>query len=1167
MPPKSRALKKLEAGDIHDLYQGRDDTDSFAFGDEIMKCLMRKGFCVIGSGMSEPQFQEALAEVKQMSDVGRFNRPSDEVVEGLLGPGGSTRMVTVEVEPGSDDANSPIERLDSEMLSWATLLEPLTYPYFGFQLSTRSPGYLLEGGQGTEEPPAQFSAAECMKWLNVFQWHRIMCIFFLGPSAGTLEMQPFDDVSGGHTIPTYPGMWVLLRADMLHHRFSAQGVSYTLNSFLMQVNSDAELRRKQTNFPLCPIARSLDKWLTNAMKMMKETIETEEEMEQVATREVQRLSNQMYHRGQQVAIRGWACRVSGNASNTTFLQSALFTGVDCAEVVPFTRWDNEVYYRDEPQDGYVVRDTYTCQHGTFIEGIEMFDHKFFGLSLNETRGMDPNQRQMLEVCYEVCYSAGLKKPALMRTHMGVYTGGPAGELEWTWVPKMSESGALASTSGSPAILSNRLSYTFGMNGPNYLMDMEAASSMLALQQAVDAVLPQRPQCESALALGVDSILHPSGITRFCWAGLMSTRGRCLTFDHTADGYIRGEGTNGVFVNPLLNEVDGEFIMDDKPKVLAIASGIYANNSGKTASLTAPSGSHDQQLIAGAIKRAEISVLDVDGMDCDGKGSLLNDAVEVTALLKMYRSSGGEEMMAMGAVKSMWGNLKPASGMLAIHKTMLCHAFGQMLSTNHLMRVNPHMLTDDVPMYFATDHVPNRMNSAFYGASAKGIGGSNVHAIIWGKVDPAVVVLPKAKLAHEPIAYWPGGGGELEDDAKPNRSYTILGSWSGWADPQPMQSEGKGVHSFIVTLGEHAFERFQIWLDGDANRVLHPGSADAPRDVAVQGPDVSGDAEGMCWLMNGQPQYAAISLPQAQKALAEGSSEGAPAEDDLQYVQLNARDQGAPGDQYRVQLLVNGQYRMVTWEKVLEGPEDAPTPARGEVAKSKYFITANWNDWAFAEMSADSSEEGLFYLEAKLLRDTGGVFNIVRNQDMRQTIYPAIPYADSDSCNPVLGPDEHGRAYYWYVEGQAGDIVRIELQRAYEEGAVSLKMAWRKVGHETLPAELAFNASRSQFYTVGSTGKWKVRHKMTWNGTCYVYEYAIRIGNTENFQILMDGDWNLMLYPNAEDSPKDSTLRGPDELGQGLYWTIGLAEEERSGRFEVQLHVHGGRPRRVTWVRK
>jgi len=572
---------------------------------------------------------------------------------------------------------------------------------------------------------------------------------------------------------------------------------------------------------------------------------------------------------------------------------------------------------------------------------------------------------------------------------------------------------------------------------------------------------------------------------------------------------------------------------------------------------------DQELIASTLKRAEISPLDVEFVEPHAAGSLLADAVEVTALVKSYRMSGtsAEEMLGVGSVKSLYGNAKPASGILAVLKQIIAGCFGDMVASAHLMRVNPHMLLDDMPMLIATDHVANRMNSSFTAVSAKGIGGSNVHAILWGQVDFNRVARPKIVEAQKPISYWPGGGGDLDDEAKPSKNYTIVGSWSGWADPQPMESDGKGIYGYTITLGEHAFERFHILLDGDANKVLHPGLPDAPRDFPVHGPDRGHDAEMNHWLINGQPQFVGLVDRETWQALTD-AGEGS----QLQWVQTNAKEAGLPGEQYRIQLQVNGQYRAVTWEKVMEGADDAAVPVKADVSVGQYYVMSSWTDWSGVHMTADKETEGFFYLETQLTRP-GGTFNIVRNQDDRQTIYPEIPYAEVGYASPVLGPDDQGRAYYWYVAGEPGDVVRIEMRRVHRDGCVSMDVTWKKLGEDVLPALTLRDAARSQFFLVGTLGKWKKKHRMTYTGNYYAFELSIRLGSTESFQILMDGDWNLMLYPPEEDSTKEAWLRGPDELGQGLFWTMGKAEDERSGRFEVQLYVYRGRPAKVTWVRK
>ena len=42
-----------------------------------------------------------------------------------------------------------------------------------------------------------------------------------------------------------------------------------------------------------------------------------------------------------------------------------------------------------------------------------------------------------------------------------------------------------------------------------------------------------------------NIISCMAIALHCQAGLLTHLGRCFTFDGTADGYLKGEGVNGV----------------------------------------------------------------------------------------------------------------------------------------------------------------------------------------------------------------------------------------------------------------------------------------------------------------------------------------------------------------------------------------------------------------------------------------------------------------------------------------------------------------------------------------------------------------------------------------------------------------------------------------------
>jgi len=101
----------------------------------------------------------------------------------------------------------------------------------------------------------------------------------------------------------------------------------------------------------------------------------------------------------------------------------------------------------------------------------------------------------------------------------------------------------------------------------------------------------------------------------------------------------------------------------------------------------------------------------------------------------------------------------------------------------------------------------------------GWGGTQAHAICSGFVQPEYVAPPKPAWQLQTFSFWPGGGGQLEDDARPTNAYEIAGSWNAWQYSEPMESEGGGVFSYTLRLGANRFEQFQIWLDGDLKRVF------------------------------------------------------------------------------------------------------------------------------------------------------------------------------------------------------------------------------------------------------------------------------------------------------------------------------------------------------------
>ncbi|EGB04297.1 hypothetical protein AURANDRAFT_5602, partial [Aureococcus anophagefferens] len=135
----------------------------------------------------------------------------------------------------------------------------------------------------------------------------------------------------------------------------------------------------------------------------------------------------------------------------------------------------------------------------------------------------------------------------------------------------------------------RLSFVFAMRGPCVATDTACSSSLVATHLAVRQI--EHGECVHALSIGSSMILSPRGaFSMFSIAGMLSTSGRCHTFDSRANGYQRGEGC----VSIVNSSGCGAFFLSSHSKVLVLGTAVQQD--GPSASLTAPNGSSQKRLI-------------------------------------------------------------------------------------------------------------------------------------------------------------------------------------------------------------------------------------------------------------------------------------------------------------------------------------------------------------------------------------------------------------------------------------------------------------------------------------------------------------------------------------------------------------------------------------------
>jgi len=1186
-------------------------------GQKVVEHLGYKGFCAVRMTGQEALFGDVLEDVRLVDGYGSFVKTHTEIADGLLGPNGSGRHARLSVKPSE---NPPIlQELNDSMTLMADAITDWA-PTLGFQTSVRTVGLLHEARTSQTSLP-DLSEDEVGKWLETFRNHRIMILVFLGPAKGTLELQPFDDEGNAIELTTESGMMVVLRADTLWHTHQARDRrGYVLSCFLMQSGS--------LRMPSIPIVEMLDMWSRGRLEEYSDDPKKlEKHLEGVDSKTLWRYQyDHTYRHSNACAVRGMACKFP-STWDPVALYKATVPGVDTVGGVPLARWDHTTYYEQDPQDEWWTRFKVTTFHGGFCEGLDLFDARFFRIAPAEVKSMDPMQRMILDAGYESLMRAGKTQKQLLQSLTGVYVGCQVTEI--LIIPQLAqESGGCdqraAGTGFASAIMSNRVSFVLGMMGPSVTIDTDAASALTAIQVGMVALMPGKGGADMITSMGCSIMLSPLTWIGRCRNGEMGKRGRSFTYDVSADGYVRSEGVGAVAFDLLMEKVDDKYIEDEtKPNEAVFRSSLEVH-SGLATSLHAPYAPSQQRILSELMRMGSIAPTSVDNWECHGDGKPLFDCCEFLCLNKMLCADivAGNPVvdnkrvtLLTASTKTNYGNAIHSGGMPGVLRMIQGTRYGLQQPNVHLRQLNPNMpyadAIDEWEYGMGEDEYPAAIcmescllpnSSSLSGVTGYGFGGTLSALLIVNKVNESMPQMPPRNVpfqrAGAAIAFWPGGGGEIDEAAAPRRGYFIVGSWSSSDVVSKMEQEAQGIFGYDVTLGANRFETFQICLDGDRERVLHPGYRGGHSGAMVMGPSPLLEAQNCVWTIDGRVSIA------KQAAIEDENDKPSDAKPLVMYGSLGGGSHGynvtetarGLGDTYHVRLQVHGKWRSVSWERteqampgdgvqsIVEGLVQDPAIA------GKYYLSGSFNNWGFLELDAGS--DGTFAKELKVLQ-TQLEFQVIRNKDLGQIFHPPhdeatafmaayggrnVSFSSKDVERKVLGPDSDARGLSWCVKSRPGDIVRVEFRRALDLGSDRKFISIETIRTDALSNQEEETASRPSYGIIGTWSGWESAHEMKYDGDTSrgTYEYTVKVGTSgsESFQILVDGRWHVRLYPNTANAGPESqdsritgvsSLRGPDSQGHGRNWMIKLGDEDQPGaRYVVKLLVENRIPKRVFW---
>ena len=415
-----------------------------------------------------------------------------------------------------------------------------------------------------------------------------------------------------------------------------------------------------------------------------------------------------------IAIIGMSCAFP-EAANIEEFHRNLSEGRDSVRKVPESR---RKLHQADPEKNYI--------EAGYLEGIDMFDNRFFGISDYEAAAMCPEQRISLELAAKAIEDAGYSLSSFRGKNCAVLFGASDGQGYYQMIQNKSSTSAVGSVK---SMITGKIGYYLDLTGPNIIYDTGCSSALVALHEACLKLMVKETDYALVGGIHIKSYLSEAQPQEYDILGLGSNDYRSHSFEASSSGVGLGEGGGCVILKRL-----EDAIRDKDPVYAVLKSGCVNGDGGRCSSATIPSVEGQREVIENSWKEIDINAL--TEVEAHGIGTQIGDSVEADSIMQCLKKLNSErETVYLSSVKSSIGHLVEAAGISSLIKVLTGFVFRQTYPIVNFKNPNPTIDFDSSSLKPIGKAVEwDRSAKRTVGVEAFGLSGANAHVVVENYVE-------------------------------------------------------------------------------------------------------------------------------------------------------------------------------------------------------------------------------------------------------------------------------------------------------------------------------------------------------------------------------------------------------------------------------------------------